>query len=177
MCTLIYRNLSTPGFVPRSEKNISPAVVAAGLKKGLNVGLDFGLLVGQAATLSNPGPTAGTFNMDQLREHNFPIEHDVSLSRQDIYQGDNLHFNQTTSNEVLGFYQGMTRTTLPAAAHALWSRVHTQQKLNGDKEIYGARQLVLSYVETSLYMSVMGNPITGNAPVEYVKWFFGMFKQ
>jgi hypothetical protein len=164
---------SSPGFIPRSGKNISPAVVAAGLKKGLNVGLDFGLLVGQGATASNPNPLAGTFNMDQLRMHNFPIEHDVSLSRQDVYQGDNLNFNQSVFNEVLGFYQGMTRTTFSAGAHALWSRVHTQRALNGDKLIYSPRQLVLSYAETSLYMSVMGNPITGNAPIEYVKSFFG----
>lgn len=143
------------------------------MKEGLNVGLDFGLLVGQAATLSDANPLAGTFNMDVLRKHNFPIEHDVSLSRQDFYQGNNLNFNQSVFNEVLDFYKGMSRTTLPVAAGALWSRIHTQRQLNGDQEIYSGRQLVLSLVETSLYMSVMGNPLTGDAPLEYVRSFFG----
>ncbi|EME43728.1 hypothetical protein DOTSEDRAFT_23861 [Dothistroma septosporum NZE10] len=160
------------GYLPRSGKNLTPAVVAQGLLEGLNVGLDFGLPVAQGATASNPDPLAGTFNMDQLREHNFPIEHDVSLSRQDFYQGDNLHFNQSVFNQVLAFYKGKNSTDIPSAANALWSRVHTQRKLNGNKEIYSGRQLVLSLVETSLYMSLMGNPVTGDAPIEYVKSFF-----
>lgn len=161
------------GFIPRNGKNITVAQVAAGLKEGLNVGLDFGTLVGGGATLSNPDPLAGTFNMDQLREHNFPIEHDVSLSRQDYYQGDNLNFNQSVFDEVLSYYEGMTHTSIPVAIAAQWNRVKTQRAINGPNEIYGPRQVVLALVETSLYMSVMGNPVTGNAPISYVKSFFG----
>lgn len=147
--------------------------MAQGLLEGLNVGLDFGLPVALAATLSNPNPLAGTFDMDDLREHNFPIEHDVSLSRQDFYQGDNLHFNQSVFNEVLSFYSNTNRTTISLAADALWSRIRTKRSLNGDEEIYSGRQLVLGLVETSLYMSLMGDPLTGDAPIDYVKSFFG----
>ncbi|GIZ41240.1 hypothetical protein CKM354_000455300 [Cercospora kikuchii] len=160
------------GYIPRSGKNITPLQVAQGLKEGLNVGLDFGLVVGQGATLSNPNPLAGTFNMDQLRAHNFPIEHDVSLSRQDFYQGNNLNFNQDIFNQVLAFYEGMERTSFPRAMHAQWARVDRQRQLNGDRLIYGPRQLVLGLVESSLYQSVMGNPITGEAPISYVRSFF-----
>ncbi|UJO18822.1 Putative sterigmatocystin biosynthesis peroxidase stcC [Fulvia fulva] len=160
------------GYIPRSGKNLSPIVVAQGLLEGLNVGLDFGLPVALAATLSNPNPLAGTFDMDDLREHNFPIEHDVSLSRQDFYQGDNLHFNQSVFNEVLSFYSNTNRTTISLAADALWSRIRTKRSLNGDEEIYSGRQLVLGLVETSLYMSLMGDPLTGDAPIDYVKSFF-----
>lgn len=146
-----------------------------GLKEGINVGADFGAIVGAAATASNPNILAGTFDMDMLREHNFPIEHDVSLSRMDVYQGDNLNFNQGVFNEVLSFYEGMTKATIPVAAKAIWSRVNTQEKLNPDKEIYGPRQLFLSLGETALYLSIMGDPVTGVAPVSYVKSLFGMF--
>ncbi|KAF2164230.1 hypothetical protein M409DRAFT_68099 [Zasmidium cellare ATCC 36951] len=142
------------GFIPRSEKNISVAQVASGLLEGLNIGLDFGLAVGQTATLSNANPLAGVFNMDDLREHNFPLEHDVSLSRQDFYQGDDLHFNQSVFDQVLAYYDGATHTTFQRGAKALWNR------------------LVLSLAETSLYMSLMGNPVTGDAPVDWVKIFF-----
>ncbi|PPJ50488.1 hypothetical protein CBER1_06739 [Cercospora berteroae] len=142
------------GYIPRSGKNITPLQVAQGLKEGLNVGLDFGLVVGQGATASNPNPLAGTFNMDQLRAHNFPIEHD------DIF------------DQVLAFYEGMERTSLPVAMHAQWARVDRQRQLNGDKLTYGPRQLVLGLVESSLYQSVMGNPITGEAPISYVRSFF-----
>ncbi|GIZ39514.1 hypothetical protein CKM354_000289500 [Cercospora kikuchii] len=165
-------SLANHGFIPRDGKNLTPAIMVAGLKEGINVGADFGLLVGQTATLANRDPLAGTFNLDDLRAHNFPIEHDVSLSRQDVYQGNNLVFNQNVFNEVLGFYQGMNAATIPVAAQTIWSRVETQRRLNPDTLIYGPRQLFLSLGETSLYLSVMGDPLTGVAPVSYVKSLF-----
>jgi hypothetical protein len=41
------------------------------------------------------------------------------------------------------------------------------------KFTYTQQQFILSYGETALYISVMGNPIAGAAPVKYVKVFFG----
>jgi hypothetical protein len=38
---------------------------------------------------------------------------------------------------------------------------------------YTPQQFVLSYGETALYISTMGDPVTGVAPVDYVKVFFG----
>jgi hypothetical protein len=39
---------------------------------------------------------------------------------------------------------------------------------------YTPQQFILSYGETALYLSVLGDPTTGVAPVDYVKTFFGM---
>lgn len=41
------------------------------------------------------------------------------------------------------------------------------------KFTYTPQQYILSYGETALYLSTMGDPVTGVAPVEYVKVFFG----
>jgi hypothetical protein len=41
------------------------------------------------------------------------------------------------------------------------------------KFTYTPQQFILSYGETALYISVMGDPKTGVAPLEYVKVFFG----
>jgi hypothetical protein len=42
------------------------------------------------------------------------------------------------------------------------------------KFTYTPQQYILSYGETALYISTMGDPVTGVAPVEFVRVFFGM---
>ena len=93
-----------------------------------------------------------TFNLNNLDEHNFPIEHDASLSRLDAHFGNDYSFNQGIFNQVLKFYNGMTTATIPIASKARYARVKKSQATNPEV-IYGVRQLVLSYGETALYLS------------------------
>lgn len=53
-----------------------------------------------------------------------------------------------------------------------YNRVKTESARDKKFE-YNARQVVLSYGEASLFISVIGDPITGVAPIEWVKTFFG----
>jgi hypothetical protein len=86
--------------------------------------------------------------------------------------GDNYSFNETIFNEVMEFYSGMNETSMPVAAKEKYARV--QEEAGRDSRFtYTAQQFVLSYCETALYLSVMGDPTTGVAPLEYVKDFFG----
>lgn len=66
----------------------------------------------------------------------------------------------------------MNDTSIPVAAAAKYNRVMTETKRDS-KIVYGPQQFILSYGETALYISVLGNPVTGVAPVKYVKTFFG----
>jgi hypothetical protein len=66
----------------------------------------------------------------------------------------------------------MTDATIPVASKAKYNRV-LQSKATNPEFVYGPRELVLSYGETALYLSVMGDPISGVAPVNYIKEFFG----
>jgi hypothetical protein len=54
-----------------------------------------------------------------------------------------------------------------------YNRVKTETARDPDFT-YTPQQYVLSYGETALYLSVLGNPTTGVAPIDYVKIFFGM---
>lgn len=65
----------------------------------------------------------------------------------------------------------MASTSIPVAAHAKYARVQDSQQRN-PTFTYGPREFVLSYGETALYLSVLGNPTTGVAPLDYVKVFF-----
>ncbi|KAK6580277.1 hypothetical protein PZA11_007299 [Diplocarpon coronariae] len=121
-------------------------VLVKGLKDGLNVGADFSTIIGTAGTLSAPNsPLADRFTLEHIREHNFPIEYDASLSRADfnLDNGDNWIYNRVKA-----------------------------ERARDQKFTYTPQQYILSYGETALYLSTMGDPVTGVAPVDYVKVFF-----
>lgn len=161
------------GFLPRDGKGMTVLNLISGLKEGLNVGADFASSVGLLGLQSAPLPASLSFNLDHLNEHNFPIEHDGSLSRGDFFGGDDHTFNQANFDQVLAFYEGTDTATIPLASKARTQRLKTAEAAN-PTFIYGARQLVLSYGETALYLSTMGDPTSGNAPVSYIKSLFGM---
>lgn len=66
----------------------------------------------------------------------------------------------------------MKETSIPVASAAKYNRVKTEMARDS-KIVYGPQQFILSYGETALYISVLGDPVTGVAPVSYVKTFFG----
>jgi hypothetical protein len=150
-------------------------ILIQGLQEGLNVGVDFSTAICSVGLLSvRNDPLATSFDLNDIDEHNFPIEHDASLSRTDYYldNGDNYSFNKTIFNEVLAFYNGMNETSIPVAAKAKYARVQNEAAQD-PKFTYTSQQFVLSYRETASYLSAMGDPITGVAPLEYIKIFFG----
>jgi hypothetical protein len=165
-------SLANHGFINRDGKKLTIPALIKGFKDGLNVGADFTTAIGLMGLQSAPNPLSSTFDLDDLDQHNFPIEHDGSLSRRDAYFGDDHTFNQDTFNQVLAYYEGMEETSIPVASKARYNRIETAR--SEDPEfIYGVRQLVLSTGETALYLSTMGDPTTGVAPVKYVKSLFG----
>ncbi|KAM0699768.1 hypothetical protein Q7P36_000771 [Cladosporium allicinum] len=165
------RSPSNHGFINRDGKKLTIPALIKGFKDGLNVGADFTTAIGLMGLQSAPNPLSSTFDLDNLDQHNFPIEHDGSLSRRDAYFGDDHTFNQDTFNQVLAYYEGMEETSIPVASKARYNRIETAR--SEDPEfIYGVRQLVLSTGETALYLSTMGDPTTGVAPVKYVKSLF-----
>lgn len=168
-------SLANHGILPRNGKDITIPILIQALSDGLNTGADFATVIGGAGLLSVPNNALATsFNLDNLDEHNFPIEHDASLSRADynLGNGDNYSFNQSIFDTVLSYYGDMVNTSIPVAAMAKINRVKTEDARDPDFT-YTPQQFVLSYGETALYLSVMGDPITGVAPLEYVKIFFG----
>ena len=192
-------SLANHGFIPHDGKGLTIPILIKGLKDGLNVGADFSTAIGGAGLLSVPSsPLATSFTLKDIRKHNFPIEHDASLSRADfnLDNGDNWMFNQSIFDTVLAYYDGMMETSIPVASAAKYvypvfciacygmTRVLTRYRYNrvktelarDPKFTYTPQQFVLSYGETALYLSTMGDPVTGVAPVDWVKIFFGTYQ-
>ncbi|GAB7347229.1 hypothetical protein MBLNU459_g3331t1 [Dothideomycetes sp. NU459] len=163
--------LANHDICPRSGKGYTIPILTSCLATGLNVGPDFALVVGTAGIGSNPNPELLYFDLDMLDHHDVFIEHDASLSRADASTGNDHAFNQTIFNTVLNYFAGDANATIPTASKAKFNRVTTEAARDPSFS-YGPVQFVLSYGETALYLSTMGDPTTGSAPLDFVKVLF-----
>ncbi|KAK3630574.1 hypothetical protein LTR56_017372 [Elasticomyces elasticus] len=164
--------LANHGFIHHDGKNMTIPHLLEGLAAGMNIGADFTTAIGAAGLLSSPNPLGGSFDLDDLDMHNFPIEHDASLSRQDAYFGNDYSFYDPNWQQVLAAYKGKTKTDIPTAAKAKYNRVNDSMTRNPEFT-YGLREFILSYGETALYLQTMGSATSnGVANLNYVRELF-----
>ncbi|KAI6894501.1 hypothetical protein KC318_g10705 [Hortaea werneckii] len=164
--------LANHGFIPRNGKDMTLPILIKGLKAGMNMAPDFTIAIGGVGLLSSDSPdTARSFDLNDLDQHNFPIEHDASLSRQDAYFGNDYSFYQPNWDMVLKYYQGKTKTDIETASHAQRNRVANSRAINPEV-VYGPREFVLANGETALYLQTMADPFSGRARLDYVKMLF-----
>ncbi|KAH8810774.1 Chloroperoxidase [Xylogone sp. PMI_703] len=174
-------SLANHDICPRSGKNYTLDVLLNCMGPGLGMGADFITTIGTTALAANPEnpqtttgppPADAFFNLDQLDEHNFPIEHDCSLSREDFFvSGDDHTFVNNIWASVLNVFSGRTPVTLETAAAARNLRV--QQEFAKDPQIsFTDSQQTVSKGETCLYLKTMVNPGTQDTNLEFVKVIF-----
>jgi hypothetical protein len=142
-----------------------------GLAEGLNMGADFTVAIGGAGLLSSPNPLGGSFDLNDLNMHNFPIEHDASMSRQDAALGNDQPFYDPNWQQYISFFDGKATTDVPTASRAKYARY--QDSLTKNPQFtYGIREAVFSYGENAIYLQAMSDPISGKANVDYVRSLF-----
>lgn len=129
------------------------------------------MAIGAAGLLSSPDPLAGSFDLSDLNMHNFPIEHDASISRQDAALGNNQPFYDPNWQQYITFFNGKTVTDVTTASKAKFARYNDSLTKNPNFT-YGIREAILSYGENALYLQAMSDPVSGNAKIEYVRSFF-----
>ncbi|KAJ7140545.1 Cloroperoxidase [Mycena crocata] len=165
--------LANHGYLPRSGKDFTPKQLLDAAIAGYNidppviaVAAKFGILT------KSDSDTFDRMDLDKIVAHNI-IEHDASISRNDFGDGtgDNMHFNETTFSALSSKNPGNDtydpvaagQTQRDRLAHSLATNPLT---LNTQKEF------LLRSRESALYLSVMGDPLTGIAPKEFVNiWF------
>ena len=142
-----------------------------GLAAGMNVGADFSVLVGGLGLFSSPDPLGGSFNLNDLDQHNFPIEHDASLSREDAYFGNDYSFNSRIWDQSKSFFKNGKTALLPAAL-AISNRTMDSKERNPEF-VYGLQQFILRYGEMGLAIQTMGgDDLTGVARLDWVNQLF-----
>jgi hypothetical protein len=142
-----------------------------GLAAGLNMGADFTVLIGGLGLLSSPDPLGLAFDLNDLDQHNFPIEHDASLSRADAYFGNDYSFNSTIWNQTKSFFPNGKTALLPAAL-ALANRTANSKQTN-PQFVYGLREFVQRYGEMSIFIQAMGgDDLAGVTRLDWVDQLF-----
>ncbi|KAF7362512.1 hypothetical protein MVEN_00599000 [Mycena venus] len=161
--------LANHGYLPRDGRNISiPMMVQAALD-GFNVGVDAILQAAKFGLLSTDDLM--TLNLDALKLHNL-IEHDASLSRNDLaVTGDNLHFNETIFTTLANSNPGVDYYDPTSAGQVQHDRLAISLATNPNIT-NTAKEFIVRTRESSFYLSVMGNPLTGVAPKQFVNIFF-----
>lgn len=135
------------------------------------MGADFTTAIGGAGLLSSPNPLGGSFDLDDLSQHNFPIEHDASMSRQDAALGNPQPFYNPNWQQYIGVFDGKTVTDIPTASEAKFAR-YNDSLVKNPEFTYGLREAVLSYGENALYLQSMADPVSGKAQISYVRSLF-----
>jgi hypothetical protein len=176
--------LANHHILPHDGRKISKETVIQVLHDAINLDPKVANVFASVALKVNPdnkafpftaGQNTETFDLDQLAMHGV-IEHDVSLSRNDLSLGDNLTFDDSVWDGVVASYDGRTETDFHSASKARWDRVDTCKKAHkaAERKIeYGIKEVILSYGETALLLALLGDPKDGKIPVKYLKTLFG----
>lgn len=109
-------------------------------------------------------------NLDALQLHNL-IEHDASISRQDFALGDNLHFNETIFTTLANANPGVDFYNATSAGQVMHDRLAISLATNPNIT-NTPKEFLLRVRESGLYLSIMGNPMTGVASKQFVQIFF-----
>jgi hypothetical protein len=163
--------LANHGFIHHDGKKMTIPHLIKGLAEGMNMGADFTVAIGGAGLLASPFPLGGSFDLDDLNMHNFPIEHDASMSRQDAALGNDQPFYNPNWQQYISFFDNKTTTDVPTAARAKFARYQDSLTKNRDFT-YGPREFIFSYGENAIYLQAMSDPVSGKANVDYVKTLF-----
>lgn len=184
--------LANHGYLPRDGLAITLQDLLTGFTNGINLDPSATLLVGTKALETSTTGDNSSFNLDDLSRHgstlqlvfpqtltrkicsqmitNIVIEHDGSLSRADIYFGDNHSFNATIWGTVASYFTEDT-IDVKTAARARAARLAAAAKENPEFNLTSSG-VNFSLIESALYLSVFNNGSSSTAVTEWVKVMF-----
>ena len=166
-------SMANHGILPHSGKDLTVKMLTDAMEEVFNIGFDLRTILAVGGVFASPTALQyGTMDLDDLDKHNF-IEHDGSLSRAPFHEaGDDHTFRQDIFDQVLNFFSNTTDATasVTEASKAHLHRVQTDSR--SPDFSYGSKQTFLALGETALYLMAMGDPLTGTAPLEYIRILF-----
>ncbi|KAJ8081215.1 hypothetical protein PM082_018072 [Marasmius tenuissimus] len=183
--------LANHGLLPRHGRNISvPMIVEAAFSElanepslssppssdpaflhvieGYNMESDIPIGAGKIGLLTSR--EAETMSLHDIALHG-NIEHDASISREDIALGDHISFSEELFSVLLNSNPGSDVYNTTSAGQVMHARladsISRNPNVTNTEFQQGARA-----AESGFYLSVMGDPIKGEAPKKFVQIFF-----
>ncbi|KAF4636354.1 heme-thiolate peroxidase [Cudoniella acicularis] len=166
--------LANHHILPHSGKGISKSMAVTALTSTINLDSTIANVFASVALTTNPDHSAHTFDLDHVSTHGI-IEHDVSLSRNDIAFGDNHTFNSEIWGKVIDSYGLEKETSFESASRVRYERVRACKAAHeaaGKEFGYGVKEFVLSYGESALFLGLLGSPEEGKIPLKYLRVLF-----
>ncbi|KAK7451221.1 hypothetical protein VKT23_012559 [Stygiomarasmius scandens] len=160
--------LANHGYLPRDGRGLNVSIILEAGFNGYHMQPEILMLAAKASLLTSDDPVS--FTLDDIKLHGH-IEHDASVSRADFALGDNARFNETIFTTLANSNPGVDFYNTTSAGQVQQMRLADSQATNPnltntDKEFF------IRSAESAFYLSVMGDPLTGVAPKEFVQIFF-----
>ncbi|KAF9060234.1 Peroxidase, family 2-domain-containing protein [Rhodocollybia butyracea] len=161
--------LANHGFLPRNGSNITIPIVLGAIQDGFNF---------QPTTLMRTVAKLGLLTTDNADNFDLKglalhgtLEHDASLSRNDLAIGDNIHFNATVFATLNNSNPGVDYYNVTSAAQVLVQRLAEDSLINPNLT-NTIKEFTVRIIESGFYLSVIGNVTTGVAPKNFIQIFF-----
>ncbi|PHH93351.1 hypothetical protein CDD83_5905 [Cordyceps sp. RAO-2017] len=141
-------------------------MIKAGFE-GLGASPEIMIIAGGAGMISSDRPLSLSFDLEDLRKHDFFIEHDCSFSREDAAIGNNNDFNQTIWDVALAELNKSSTVAPIAMGRAKVARVRDERRRN-PKTLWGPRAAAFSVMQSGLVLALGG----GYPKLEWVRSLF-----
>ncbi|KAF9021826.1 Cloroperoxidase [Hymenopellis radicata] len=162
-------SLANHGYLPRDGKNITIPIMMKAGNDGFNVQAEVILLAARVSLLTSTYAW-DAFSLEDVRLHG-NIEHDASVSRMDEALGSNWEFSEEIYSVLANSNPGSDNYNASSAGAVQHERL--QQSLRDNNHTQNTlSEMTIRTRESSLYLSVMGNATTGEAPKKFVDVFF-----
>lgn len=167
-------SMANHGWLPHDGKNIDLATIQSAFLAAMGFSTESFISITQSALAVSTTGNSSTFNLQDLAHHN-AIEHDGSLSRNDFFFGDDLHFNPLIWSATAARYGIRVPGTAPVitvetAARARAARVKDAQLVN---PAFNLTSQTGSIGETSVFLTAFWNATAGGVPKDYARVLFG----
>ena len=126
--------LANHHILPHSGKGVTKEMAIHALTTSINLSPSIAKIFASVAVTANPttpAPSPAFFDLDQVAKHGL-IEHDVSLSRNDIAFGDNHSFNAGIWGKVMESYGDATETSFESVSKARYERMVACKKAHAE---------------------------------------------
>ncbi|KAF2440666.1 Cloroperoxidase, partial [Karstenula rhodostoma CBS 690.94] len=166
-------SMANHGWLPHDGKNIDLVTIQTAFQAAMGFSTEsFVGITQQALAVSTTG-NSSTFHLRDLAHHN-AIEHDGSLSRNDQFFGDDLHFNPTIWAATARRYgirvpSSSPVITVKTAAKARAARVKDAKVFN---PAFNLMDQSGSIGGTSVFLTAFWDDGAGGVPKDYAHVLF-----
>jgi hypothetical protein len=167
-------SMANHGWLPHSGKNIDLATIQSAFQAAMGFSTESFVGITQEALAVSTTGNCSTFHLKDLAYHN-AIEHDGSLSRNDKFFGDDLHFNPmiwatTALRYGIRVPSSSPVITVKTAAKARAARVKDAKLAN---PAFNLTSQAGSIGETSVFLTAFWDESAGGVPKDYARVLFG----